>query len=939
MRKGRRGRALIFMAAMAGLGIVTRTTQAQFAWDPQQTPLVPSGGSGTWDNTILNWSNGASDVVWNSTTANFGGPGGAVMIGAPVTAAGINLNADGYTFSSSSPSNILSLAGTLTQAAGVSGINELAGPVNFSNSTVNINGGTLKLSNTMSSEANSITNTTFNVDSGSTLEFSAVTGAGALGNGSIVLNGGTLQIDPTANGVVGSYNSHFISTGQSNTTNVDYYAKSISGSPSILSGPINFNPNFAPPSPFYTGGPVNSFAARFTGAIDIATPGQYTFSTTSDDGSRLFIDNKLVVMNDGTKTAFSLSGAPITLSAGLHEFRLDYAQSNGSDELNLNYSGPDTGNSMTLVPTSAMQTLDPISLTNNISVSGNSTINLAGNNFTQAGIGQLTFNVALGGSATLNINGDPGRSLQLSGIFLAGTDTLNTTATVFAGELDSGQTPTLIKTGTGTLIFDDTATSGTAGSDTTIDIQQGTVEIIDGYTTSTGSYDPIRTASLKIDGGTLEYDSKLALDGAYEPDRITITSAGGMLETAEPMAAVFAGPLQLNGNLTIATASGNATSIGSSIRLSGALTGSGNIEKVPSTFTGDISNQGTLVFAASSPNWTGSITLDDNAGSIEGDFNSVTDKPFGQNAITLHGGAMTFVRYGGPSGVTYTPGNDVNADGDFALNTGRAFDQPNTYFQLGNLKLTGARTVTQSGDMTTGVLFTGTTLGGDTTFNVASSFVLGPISESAPSSLTKTGVGALPVSSASYSGATSIQQGTIQIGSNNALPATALNIAQGTLDLNGHDQSVASLRSTNPPLLPTIVAGSVTNSGSGLSTLSILGNSNFSGSISDGGSGKAIALNIVGGTSSLSGPNNYSGGTVIHSGAMLISQSPVTGSAIGTGAVTLAGGTLWLNGQEQAVATLPGLSAQFYYIVPNQTNTTSGTINANFNTLTSFTSH
>src|SRR6185437_16794028 len=125
MRKGRYGSALILAAAIAGLGIGSRAAFAQFAWDPQQTPLTPSGGSGTWDNTTLNWSNGTSDVAWNSSTASFGAPGGVVMIGAPVTAAGINLIAGGYTFSSSIPANVLSLSsGTLTQAAGINGINE-----------------------------------------------------------------------------------------------------------------------------------------------------------------------------------------------------------------------------------------------------------------------------------------------------------------------------------------------------------------------------------------------------------------------------------------------------------------------------------------------------------------------------------------------------------------------------------------------------------------------------------------------------------------------------------------------------------------------------------------------------------------------------------------------------------------------------------------------
>ena len=42
------------------------------------------------------------------------------------------------------------------------------------------------------------------------------------------------------------------------------------------------------------------FAFRFTGYIDVPTDGTYTFYTTSDDGSQLYIGYTLVVNNDGT---------------------------------------------------------------------------------------------------------------------------------------------------------------------------------------------------------------------------------------------------------------------------------------------------------------------------------------------------------------------------------------------------------------------------------------------------------------------------------------------------------------------------------------------------------------------------------------------------------------------------------------------------------------
>src|SRR5205814_1116011 len=41
------------------------------------------------------------------------------------------------------------------------------------------------------------------------------------------------------------------------------------------------------------------FAARWTGAIEAPADGTYRFALASDDGSRLFIDEHLVVDNDG----------------------------------------------------------------------------------------------------------------------------------------------------------------------------------------------------------------------------------------------------------------------------------------------------------------------------------------------------------------------------------------------------------------------------------------------------------------------------------------------------------------------------------------------------------------------------------------------------------------------------------------------------------------
>ena len=49
---------------------------------------------------------------------------------------------------------------------------------------------------------------------------------------------------------------------------------------------------------------TDTFAMRWRGEITIPSDGDYSFRTTSDDGSMLFIDRQLVVDNDGLHGPF-----------------------------------------------------------------------------------------------------------------------------------------------------------------------------------------------------------------------------------------------------------------------------------------------------------------------------------------------------------------------------------------------------------------------------------------------------------------------------------------------------------------------------------------------------------------------------------------------------------------------------------------------------------
>ena len=83
----------------------------------------------------------------------------------------------------------------------------------------------------------------------------------------------------------------------------------------------------------------NFYAFRFDSRISVATAGAYTFYTSSDDGSRLYVNNQLVVDNDGLHPKIEKNGV-ITLASGEHDVRVEYFEKNGGDALEVQWSGP-----------------------------------------------------------------------------------------------------------------------------------------------------------------------------------------------------------------------------------------------------------------------------------------------------------------------------------------------------------------------------------------------------------------------------------------------------------------------------------------------------------------------------------------------------------------------------------------------------------------------
>jgi len=81
------------------------------------------------------------------------------------------------------------------------------------------------------------------------------------------------------------------------------------------------------------------FALEFSGYLKIPSTGVYAFFVDSDDGSRLFIGDSLIVDNDGRHSMRERSGI-IALAAGLHPLRVTFFEITGGDGLRVSFSGP-----------------------------------------------------------------------------------------------------------------------------------------------------------------------------------------------------------------------------------------------------------------------------------------------------------------------------------------------------------------------------------------------------------------------------------------------------------------------------------------------------------------------------------------------------------------------------------------------------------------------
>jgi autotransporter-associated beta strand protein len=321
---------------------------------------------------------------------------------------------------------------------------------------------------------------------GGTLQALASAGTGGTNAlpGDVSLSNATLRLSPSFGpGTPGFFASYYNVTNDGNVPDFSGLTPVATRDDATIDYPDDAN-GF---EPGVSGLNTTDSGAVWTGLLNIASGGSYTFQTTSDDGSLVYVDGQEVVNDDGSHAMQTASGS-VELAPGSHLVTIDYAQAGGGAGIIVQYSGADTGNAMidlgSLAGTVSNPSGDPaaatMNLANNLSLSGASSIDL-GLNASFSG----TLSVASGSKLTLSTDATAGYGLQQAmctqagAVTLAGSLTVNTTtadATILA---PVGETLTevgsLVKTGAGTLTL---SAANTYSGDTLI--SAGALQLGDG---------------------------------------------------------------------------------------------------------------------------------------------------------------------------------------------------------------------------------------------------------------------------------------------------------------------------------------------------------------------------------------------------------------------------------------------------------------------------
>lgn len=83
----------------------------------------------------------------------------------------------------------------------------------------------------------------------------------------------------------------------------------------------------------------NNFSARWTRVVEFPVSGRYTFTSLSDDGVRVWVDDTLLV-DEWHDHAVQTHTADVSLAAGHHEVKVEYYERAGEAVIGLSWHGP-----------------------------------------------------------------------------------------------------------------------------------------------------------------------------------------------------------------------------------------------------------------------------------------------------------------------------------------------------------------------------------------------------------------------------------------------------------------------------------------------------------------------------------------------------------------------------------------------------------------------
>ncbi|KPF81967.1 hypothetical protein IP70_22515, partial [alpha proteobacterium AAP38] len=547
--------------------------------------------------------------------------------------------------------------------------------------------------------------------------------------------------------------------------------------------------------------------------------------------------------------------------------------------------------------------------------------------------------VTAGASDTLDL--DSANELTITGSTLTigtgnsltitnGSSDIATISSVIAGAGD------LTKTGAGTLVL-----SGTQTGTGTMTVQGGTVSVATDANLLGGS--------ITLNSGALSVTTNTTIDNA-----LSIGSNGGTLGnngnsyTLSGQITSAAGTTLTIANTADANTVAFTNSSNSSTFAGNILVSKGTLQIGSNAIAAGQANTGSITLASGSTlqlptlGTAGTITLG-NSVVLNGNASIATNN----NQLTLSGaitgnggltktGSGTLVLSAGSGSNTYSGGTTVS-DGKLSISNASHLGSGTLTLNGGTLRMTAGMTGTNAI-----VLASNSTIEvGTSTYTTWSGVISGS------GSLVKTGAGSLSFNAANtYTGNTTISEGAIVINSATATlggPDSGNGNAYGTLTINdgAHLDFNYAVTIANNLVMGGVgvgygaiqagfASGPITFSGAVTLTSNTLvdpGNNTleFSGGISAGGNSYALT-NAWNGTIKLSGTaSNWTGGLTTaanHTGIFSISDS----SNIGSGQISLNGGSLTVTGSNVTLSNNIALGSGGGTVDSNNALTLSGVI-------------